>query len=346
MRGPNHPSNAETVHAVVRELQPPCSVRFGLFTHHRAIPELQPRGRILARSGLCQPSGCGVRADVLQCVRRLCGRPRASCRWRLAFRVADGKQVNGMGDLLLGMNAHVNRDLPFVLASIGLTMPDGSTRKPDHDQINIVLNRVVEPLINELGARFDPSIAVAPTPLGVGYSGLMQTLVVWRELAWRNAELLVTAPTEAARDVIAANIEASAVATGTALMAASRTCRRCRRRVPGTAIASHTKSREQHGRPWLVAIGHVPGDGARQVDLSSVEQSLAISSRCVADRNNCHHRGPDGIGHVADRATAVVHGVGGPRSVRAVATAPGCVSSRRGAGRRCVVGHPRGTGRR
>ncbi len=142
--------------------------------------------------------------------------------WRLAFRVADGKQVNGMGDLLLGMNAHVNRDLPFVLASIGLTMPDGSTRKPDHDQINIVLNRVVEPLINELGARFDPSIAVAPTPLGVGYSGLMQTLVVWRELAWRNAELLVTAPTEAARDVIAANIEASAVATGTALMAASR----------------------------------------------------------------------------------------------------------------------------
>jgi len=142
--------------------------------------------------------------------------------WRVAFRVADGKQVNGMGDLLLGMNAHVNRDLPFVLAAIGLTMPDGSSRKLDHDQINIMLNHVVEPLINELGARFDPSIAVAPTPFGLGFTGLMQTLLVWRELAWRNAELLVAAPTEAARDVIAAQIEASAEATGTALMAASR----------------------------------------------------------------------------------------------------------------------------
>ncbi len=141
--------------------------------------------------------------------------------WRLAFRAADGKRVNGMGDLLLGMNAHVNRDLPFVLASIGLTMPDGSSRKLDHDQINVVLNHVVRPLINELGARFDPSIAVAPTPFGLGYTGLMQTLLVWRELAWRNAELLVAAPTDAARDAIAAEIEASAEATGTALMAAS-----------------------------------------------------------------------------------------------------------------------------
>jgi hypothetical protein len=120
------------------------------------------------------------------------------------------------------MNAHVNRDLPFVLAAIGLSMPDGSSRKPDHDQINIMLNHVVEPLVGELGARFDPSIAIGPTPFGVGFTGLMQTLVVWRELAWRNAELLVAAPNAAARDVVAAGIEASAEKTANALMAASR----------------------------------------------------------------------------------------------------------------------------
>ena len=46
---------------------------------------------------------------------------------------AKGRQVTGLGNLLLGMNAHINRDLPFVLYSIGLTAPDGSSRKPDHD---------------------------------------------------------------------------------------------------------------------------------------------------------------------------------------------------------------------
>ncbi len=142
--------------------------------------------------------------------------------WRVAFRAADGKQVDGMGDLLLGMSAHVNRDLPFVLAAIGLTMPDGSSRKPDHDQINVMLNHVVQPLVGEVSARFDPSMAIAPTPYGIGFTGLMQTLIVWREVAWRNAELLVAAPTAAARDVVAAQIEVSAEVTANALMSASR----------------------------------------------------------------------------------------------------------------------------
>jgi hypothetical protein len=138
--------------------------------------------------------------------------------WRIALGAADTRKVSGMGDLLLGMNAHVNRDLPFVLAGIGLTAPDGTSRKPDHDRINIVLNRVVEPLIVEESAHFDPKIAVAPTPYGVGYTGLMQTLLVWRETAWREAELLVSAPDPATRDLVARQIEAYAATTASALL--------------------------------------------------------------------------------------------------------------------------------
>jgi hypothetical protein len=141
--------------------------------------------------------------------------------WRVALRAADNKQVDGMGDLLLGMSAHVNRDLPFVLAGIGLTAPDGSSRKPDHDQINVMLNHVVQPLVNEEAARFDPTIAIAPTPFGVGYTGLMQTLLAWRETAWRNAELLVAAPPGAARDLVAAQIETAAETTARTLVAAT-----------------------------------------------------------------------------------------------------------------------------
>ena len=51
--------------------------------------------------------------------------------WRIAFDAADHRAESGSGDLLLGMNAHVNRDLPFVLAGLGLVTPDGQMRKPD-----------------------------------------------------------------------------------------------------------------------------------------------------------------------------------------------------------------------
>ena len=139
--------------------------------------------------------------------------------WRTAFRAGATSQVTGSGDLLLGINAHVQRDLPFVLASIGLVAPDGSSRKPDHDKINVMLNRVTVPLMREEAARFDPTMRNIPTPYGVGYTALMQTIIAWREEAWRNAERLVAAPDAAARDQVAASIEANAEASAQALVA-------------------------------------------------------------------------------------------------------------------------------
>jgi hypothetical protein len=130
--------------------------------------------------------------------------------WRVALQAGRDRSVSGTGDLLLGMNAHVNRDLPFVLAEIGLVAPDGTSRKPDHDKINVMLNHVVQPLIAEEAARFDPSIETVRTPYGVGYTALMQLLVAWRESAWRAAERLVSAPDEASRARVAADIEAFA----------------------------------------------------------------------------------------------------------------------------------------
>ena len=137
--------------------------------------------------------------------------------WRVALRAADEETVTGSGDLLLGINAHVNRDLPFVLFATGLV---GDPRnKRDHDQVNRVLNSVVEPLLAEEAARFDPTIAQISTPYGVGYTGLLQLLVVWRENAWRQAERLATAPDAASRDQVAAEIEAAAESQAQAILA-------------------------------------------------------------------------------------------------------------------------------
>jgi hypothetical protein len=134
--------------------------------------------------------------------------PRA---WQLALAAADAKRVSGLGNVLLGMSAHVNRDLPYVLAEIGLVKPDGSSRKPDHDKVNVFLNRVVEPLFAEATSRYDPTLddtQLHGTQLDE--AALLQILVAWRELAWRNAEALVSAPSPAARALVAQQIERTA----------------------------------------------------------------------------------------------------------------------------------------
>jgi hypothetical protein len=135
--------------------------------------------------------------------------------WAIAFQAAKDRAVSAAGDLVLGINAHVNRDLPFVLAAIGLVKPDGSSRKPDHDMVNVFLNRVMGPLIPEEARRFDPTIAATSLPGPVDEVLTFQIIPAWRELAWRNAERLVTAPDAAARARVAAGIEASAAAEAT-----------------------------------------------------------------------------------------------------------------------------------
>jgi Family of unknown function (DUF5995) len=142
--------------------------------------------------------------------------------WKMAFDTAKNKQASAAGNLLLGMSAHVNRDLPFTLYAIGLVAPDGSSRKPDHDHVNRILSMVVSPLIDEIAARYDPSVRVAP---GVGsLSDFLefQALPAWREEAWRNAERLASAPNPAARAVIAAGIEQAAATEATALAGLTR----------------------------------------------------------------------------------------------------------------------------
>ena len=142
--------------------------------------------------------------------------------WEIAFRSADQKKVSGTGNMLLGMSAHVNRDLPHILADIGLVKPDGTSRKPDHDKVNEFLNRVIEPLFIEAAARFDPTVDDAQVQgTTMDETATLQILVAWREQAWRNAELLVNAPTPAARALVEAEIERVAALESNLIVAAT-----------------------------------------------------------------------------------------------------------------------------
>ena len=108
------------------------------------------------------------------------------------------------------MNAHINRDLPYVMAAVGLVAPDGSSRKADYDAVEAWLYDATAPLIAEFAGRFDPSMDDTADPFGIGNAALFQMVSLWRENAWRNAEALVSAPTAAARAQVSALIETEA----------------------------------------------------------------------------------------------------------------------------------------
>ncbi|GAA4991364.1 DUF5995 family protein [Kineococcus glutinatus] len=152
--------------------------------------------------------------------------------WRTAFEAADTRGVVGLGDVLLGMNGHINRDLPFVLAEIGLVAPDGTSRKPDHDRVYEFLNAAAESQLAEVARRYDPTADDADVPgTTLDATAAFQLVQTWREVSWRNAERLVAARRlgPAAYAATAASVEAYAAAEARAIATATADL------LPGTA---------------------------------------------------------------------------------------------------------------
>jgi hypothetical protein len=99
-----------------------------------------------------------------------------------------------------------------MLESIGLNKPDGTTRKPDHDRGNVVLNALYDDVLKELAARFDPTVDDVDIPGFMGDdTAVFQTLQGWREGVWRNAEMLARATTAGQRKAASDYIENYAV---------------------------------------------------------------------------------------------------------------------------------------
>lgn len=133
--------------------------------------------------------------------------------WRIAFDTAARRDANAGQDMLLGINAHVQRDMPYVLAKVGIRTRSGASRKPDHDRVNQVLRRAYEPIVRKIGARYDPLI----TTTNSGYTpaddiGGLELVRSWREGVWRNAERLVGASSATQRRAVKDQIEANAAA--------------------------------------------------------------------------------------------------------------------------------------
>ena len=135
--------------------------------------------------------------------------------WRVAFEAARNREVSASGNLLLGISAHIQRDLPFALHRLGL----GS--KADHDRVDEILNRIADDVVAEIARRFDPTIDDGELPTAIDNVALFQTIASWREVAWRHAELLASAATGEERAAVAQRIEEYATSQARAIKALS-----------------------------------------------------------------------------------------------------------------------------
>jgi hypothetical protein len=139
--------------------------------------------------------------------------------WQIAFDTATTRDDTGaVQDMLLGINAHVQNDMPFMLAALGLRMRDGTSRKPDHDEANGTLNRAYEDVVSEVRERFDPALDLSNPPwVPVDDIAGLELVRTWREQVWRNAERLLNADGKAEQRRVAKSIEDNAAVTARAI---------------------------------------------------------------------------------------------------------------------------------
>ena len=137
---------------------------------------------------------------------------RVGPAWQIAFEAARDGDLLASQDMLLGINAHVQNDMPFLLAALGTHTRRGHSRKVDHDAENGILQRAYQRVVDAVERRYDPSLALTnPDNSSADDVAGLELVAGWREEVWRNARrLLTTRRDPAAHAEVVRDIEANA----------------------------------------------------------------------------------------------------------------------------------------
>jgi Family of unknown function (DUF5995) len=116
--------------------------------------------------------------------------------WRIAFR-ANPAKLNCTQLIYLGINAHINNDLAFMIEEMGARYT-----YPDHKHVDDVLAFRTRPTVYpEIQRELCPGLFTEVVPPTADLD-----IFAWRQLAWDNAQRLLSAPTAKAREQIAKEI--------------------------------------------------------------------------------------------------------------------------------------------
>ncbi len=116
---------------------------------------------------------------------------RVPSAWKLAFDTAATGQELVIQDLILGINAHINHDLPVALYQVGID-PERLSRWEDHTAVNLALVEATGEVQDRIAAVYASGLGVLDKAL----DGLDETLtgfsfVAARDNAWHMGVALV-----------------------------------------------------------------------------------------------------------------------------------------------------------
>lgn len=133
---------------------------------------------------------------------------QAPAAWQISLETSAAGLALVIQDLILGINAHINRDLPFALDQVGI---DGATRYADHTLVNKALRDATGVVQDRIAEYYASGLGILGTLLGnfdeelTGFS-----FENAREHAWRSGVALVAAQGNPQRDQIEALVESQA----------------------------------------------------------------------------------------------------------------------------------------
>ncbi len=107
--------------------------------------------------------------------------------WQLAFDSAAAPDSLVIQDALLGVNAHINYDLAFALADVGIDS-ERSAKLADHRAVTEVLRTIVDDIQDLLAETYAPGLERVDESMGRADERLaIFTIDECRSSAWRNA---------------------------------------------------------------------------------------------------------------------------------------------------------------
>jgi hypothetical protein len=129
--------------------------------------------------------------------------------WKQAHDTTLRQKLHVLQNLLIGVNAHINYDLPLALYDClkrdwnAYDEITKSSTKSDHELVNIIIGETIDAVQDDVIAPMSPAMAVLDKLMGRMDEWLLSRLIrSWRGNVWEVTQKLLQADSPESREVI------------------------------------------------------------------------------------------------------------------------------------------------
>jgi len=138
--------------------------------------------------------------------------------WQIAFEAPALSHLHVIQNLILGVNAHINYDLVFVLSNLlgsewdHLDQEQQQVRYRDHCRINGIIHQTINAVQDQIIERFEPKFDLIDKLLGPFDEWITAKIISnWRDEVWESAVQMLALPDAVQREEFSQKIEKESV---------------------------------------------------------------------------------------------------------------------------------------